>query len=156
MVPSVPTSGSPTATEIVRVTQCQISFKVSVTEPSDVIMQEWLNRSNEVRPLLALWLVGVWFDNFFVLCGGKSEFSVEFLKIMRNFVRRKTQKILIQIWIIHHENVSHHTSLAERWFLTMNQNFNHTNPPNVPYIDPCDLCLCWGFKSGLKFRPFAR
>ena len=81
-------------------------------------------------------------------------------------------------------NVSCHTSLAQRQFVTMcpvttplhntslsqcvlshlprttpvchiEPHFSHTNPPYYPELNPCDLCLLSRLKIGPKFRRFA-
>ena len=73
-----------------------------------------------LRPELALWLGGVWFENFFVVLQNfvtvrqtrNSAIFVEFLESVWDNVRGKHRKICYKIWIMHHENVSHHTSLA--------------------------------------------
>jgi hypothetical protein len=86
--------------------------------------RQWRFRPS-LRPKLGLSLVGVWCRAEQVChCRAHGEFRYfcRFSEEYEDAVRRKTPKTSIEIWVVHHENVSQHTSLAERWLLTtMNQ-----------------------------------
>jgi hypothetical protein len=79
----------------------------------------------------------------------------EFLQNMRDVFGGKTPETLIQN--LYHASLKCVTSHLPRTAVVFvdEPNLSHSNPPNLPKRNPCDLCLLSGLKNGLKFRSFA-
>jgi hypothetical protein len=74
---------------------------------------------------------------------------------MRDAFGEKTPKTLIKI--LDHAPWKCVTSHLPRTAVVFHAepNFSRPNPPNLPELNPCYLCLFWRIKNGLKFRSFA-
>ena len=103
-------------------------------------------------PPSGLSLVVAWIDKFFVVFRGKSEFSVEFVKSMRDTVWVNTP-----IKYLRHALWKYVTShLPYRAVVFDNEPyFIHTNPPYSSELHPCNLCLFSRLKIGLNFYRFS-
>jgi hypothetical protein len=73
---------------------------------------------------------------------------------MRDAFRGENTETLTKIWIMHHKTCHIKPPLHSASF-SGEPNFSHTNPLNLPELNPCYLCLFSRLYNGLKFRRFA-
>jgi hypothetical protein len=81
----------------------------------------------------------------------RSDFYCNVLRCLRENVQRKRLELWRNHnWLLHHDNVSTHTSLKNTEFVTDNHTVIIPHPPHLPDLAPCDFTLFPKLKMKLK------